>query len=110
MIRRPHWLVKVRVAYFMWRSRRARSPAAWAQHRRDIEAAARYDESRLVERECEAARAWVARLEIAAHVGSTEARHRLKRLRFNPVGTAAAKAASDALARLDKQLMRGNTK
>ena len=108
-MKRPPWLIQLRIWYFTRRARRAMSPAAWAAHRKAMEDAARYEDSREIERQCEAVRGLVARLEIAASVGSREARQRITRLALNPVGTAAAKAASEALARLDKQL-RGSKK
>lgn len=80
------------------------SPAAWAEHRRGIELASRYDDDREIERQCDEVRLLVERLELAASVGSQEARQRLRRLRLNPIGNAAAKAAGEALARLDPSL------
>ncbi len=110
MKRRPQWLVWLRVKFHIWRARRDMSPVAWAAHRRAIEDASRYEDSREIERQCQAARDLVQRLETAAAVGSQEARQRLKKLMFNPIGQTAAKAASEALRRLDQQLMNGNSK
>lgn len=100
-------LTQMRVRLRVWRARRAMSPAAWAEHRRAIEAASRFDDAREIERQCDEVRRLVERLELAASVGSQEARHRLKRLRLNPIGAEAARVAGEALARLDAAMMAG---
>jgi len=97
---------RIRARFHTWRARRDMSPAAWADHRRRIEADAKYEEDREIERQCREVLAMIDRLEAAARVGSQDARRRLQRFRLNPIGAAAASAAGAALQRLDAELMR----
>ena len=97
---------RIRARFHTWRARRDMSPAAWADHRRRIEADAKYEDAREIERQCREVLAMIDRLEAAARVGSQDARRRLQRFRLNPIGAAAASAAGAALQRLDAELMR----
>ena len=97
---------RIRARFHTWRARRDMSPAAWADHRRRIEADAKYEDAREIERQCREVLAMIDRLEAAARVGSQDARRRLQRFRLNPIGAAAASAAGAALQRLDSELTR----
>ena len=97
---------RIRARWHTWRARRDMSPAAWADHRRRIEADAKYEDTREIDRQCREVLAMIDRLEAAARVGSQDARRRLQRFRLNPIGAAAASAAGAALQRLDAELMR----
>ena len=97
---------RIRARFHTWRARRDMSPAAWAEHRRRIEADSKYEDAREIERQCREVLAMIDRLEAAARVGSQDARRRLQRFRLNPIGAAAASAAGAALQRLDAELMR----
>ena len=97
---------RIRARFHTWRARRDMSPAAWADHRRRIEADAKYEDTREIDRQCREVLAMIDRLEAAARVGSQGARRRLQRFRLNPIGAAAASAAGAALQRLDAELAR----